>query len=173
MIRPRPKRFAPVPLPLPESGWSCNRTVFMAAPCRGLFLEGSFRLKAPPARWIRLASGGGARPRLDGASRRTLVAGSALAGRHVGEDGEDAPVIVVALSQVELHEDRGHVLLHCALGDHASLADALVGASLGDELDHLPLARCEQVERVVRAAAPCEKLRDDLRVEHGAAFIDP
>ena len=36
------------PLPLPESGWSCNRTVFMAAPCRGFCPRWSFRLTAPP-----------------------------------------------------------------------------------------------------------------------------
>ena len=49
-------------------------------------------------------------------------------------------------------------------------ADALVGASFGDEFDHFPLARCEQVERVVRAAPLCEQLRHDLRVERRAAF---
>jgi hypothetical protein len=39
-------------------------------------------------------------------------------------------VVVVALVQVELHEGRGHVLLHGAFGDHEPLADALVRASL-------------------------------------------
>lgn len=57
--------------------------------------------------------------------RRVLVA-------HVGEYREDAPVVVVALLQIELHEDRCHVFLYSAFGDDEPFADAFVRASFGD-----------------------------------------
>jgi hypothetical protein len=57
-------------------------------------------------------------------------------GEDVREHGEDAPVVVLARGQTELVEDRAHMLLHGARGNGQSLADRLVGAALGDELEH-------------------------------------
>ena len=73
--------------------------------------------------------------------------------------------------QTELVEDARDVLLHGALGDVQPLADRLVRAALGDQLEHLALARRERVaagrrRRALRAAG------DDLRVERGAAGGD-
>ena len=66
---------------------------------------------------------------------------------------------------------RGDVLLDGVRGDDEHLGDALVGAALGHQLEHLALARGEAVERVV-AAAPAEHVRDDGRVEHRPAGRD-
>ncbi len=52
----------------------------------------------------------------------------------------------------------------------SGLSDGGVRAPLGHQLKDLALARGQRGERIV---APPEQLRDDLRVEHGAAVGDP
>ena len=69
-------------------------------------------------------------------------------------------------------EDVRDVLLDGADGQRERLGDARVGAALGHQPEHLELARCQALERAVRAAAG-EELRDDLRIERGAALGDP
>ena len=72
--------------------------------------------------------------------------------------------------QVELAEDRRHVLLDRALADaRARLAIARVGAALGHQLHHVHLARGERGQRVVGAGGH-EQLRDRLGVERRAAL---
>ena len=57
------------------------------------------------------------------------------------EHGEHPTVVVGAGRDPELVEDARDVLLHAALGDLQPLGDALVGAALGHQLEHLALAR--------------------------------
>src|SRR5215213_6082918 len=66
------------------------------------------------------------------------------------EHGEDPAVVVVGVADAELGEEGAHVLLHDAGRDLEPLADALVGAALGDQLEHLALARRQGAQRPVR-----------------------
>ena len=109
-----------------------------------------------------------------GASRFAQPAQTASAVQllaQVGEHGEHAAVVPGVGREAELREDARHVLLDRALGDDEPLADRLVRAALGHQLEHLALARGELVERVV-AAAPADEQRDDLGVERRAALAD-
>src|SRR5215207_959344 len=92
-------------------------------------------------------------------------------GAHVREDGEDAAVVVLARGKVQLVEDHAHVFLDGVLGDDEPLADRLVRAALGDQLEHLALARRQRSERA--RFRVCQQPRDDLRIEGGAAARDP
>src|SRR4051812_49848414 len=60
------------------------------------------------------------------------------------------------------------MLLHDAGRDLEPLADALVGATLGDQLEHLALARRQGAQRPVVTVGR-EQLGDDVRVERRAA----
>src|SRR3954452_7605427 len=62
-------------------------------------------------------------------------------GLHEREHREDAAVVVVPGREAQLSEDRAHVLLHGALCDDQALADRLVGAALGDQLEPRAPAR--------------------------------
>jgi hypothetical protein len=73
-------------------------------------------------------------------------------------------VIVVGRWQRELREDRRDVLLHRAVTDRESARDRAVRTAFGHQLEDVPLARRECVQRV--AATPREQLGDDLGVEH-------
>ncbi len=59
------------------------------------------------------------------------------------------------------------VLLHRTVADHQGLGVVDVGAALGNQCQHLPLARGQLVGRVVATAD--EQLGHDLCVQHGAA----
>ena len=63
------------------------------------------------------------------------------------------------------------VTCFCTLrsGDVEAVGDRLVRAALGDQLEHLALARRERAERAVLACAVASRPRDDLRVERRAA----
>ena len=63
------------------------------------------------------------------------------------------------------------VRLDRLLGQPQPLGDARVGAALGHQPEHLPLARGELVERVACRGASIS-VRDDLGVECGAAAGD-
>src|SRR5215813_6887173 len=80
-----------------------------------------------------------------------------------GEHGENAPVVLGRRRQAELAEDVGHVLLDCSRRDEEQLADRLVRAALGHELEYLALARREPLNRVVAAVA-ADEFRDDERI---------
>jgi hypothetical protein len=64
-----------------------------------------------------------------------------MLGPHVREHREDAPVVVRARGKAQLVEDHADVLLHGGLRDDQALADRLVRAPFGDQLEHLALAR--------------------------------
>src|SRR3954467_8027328 len=66
---------------------------------------------------------------------------------QVGEHRQDAAVVVLVGREAELAEDRRHVLLHRPVRDLQSLADALVRASFGHELEHLALAVADRAQR--------------------------
>src|SRR4051794_29799388 len=84
------------------------------------------------------------------------------------EDGEDAAIVVLVRRQAELGEDGRDVLLHAALAELELVADRLVRAALGDQAQHLALARAERGQRSGLAAAR-QQPGDDLGVEGGAA----
>src|SRR5215207_3284322 len=93
-----------------------------------------------------------------GAGMRTCPVGVSAAGRgargpeaQVLQDGEDAAVVVVVRREAELREDGGDVLLDAAPAQLELIADRLVGAALGDQREHLALARAERRERSVVA----------------------
>ena len=71
-------------------------------------------------------------------SRRRRAGG---AEPQVLQDGEDAAVVVLVRAQAELGEDGGDVLLDAALAELEPVADRLVRAALGDQREHLALAR--------------------------------
>src|SRR6188472_1073854 len=97
---------------------------------------------------------------------------NAWLGAQEREDREHPAVVVGRGRQAELREDARHVLLHGAKGDEEALGDRLVRAALGHQLEYLPLARGELLERVVTALAANE-LADDGGIERGAAVGDP
>src|SRR3954463_3517259 len=82
---------------------------------------------------------------------------------EVGQDGEDAAVLLVGRRQAELEEHLADVLLDPAAGDDEALGDRGVGVALGHEAEHLALAWSELVEDV-GASAPAQELGDDLGV---------
>src|SRR3954453_13860679 len=87
---------------------------------------------------------------------------------EVFQDGEDAAVVVLIRRQAELGEDGRDVLLHAALAELELVADRLVRAALGDQAQHLALARAEGGQPSGLAAAR-QQPGDDLGVEGGAA----
>src|SRR5215213_8653265 len=90
---------------------------------------------------------------------------------EVFEDDEDAAVVVLIRRQAKLGEDGGDVLLDAAPAEFELFADRLVRAPLGEQCEHLALARTERGERSV-IAPRTEQPGDDLRVEGGAARGD-
>src|SRR4051794_36058516 len=87
---------------------------------------------------------------------------------EVFQDGEDAAVVVLIRRQAELGEDGGDVVLDAALAELELVAYRLVRAALGDQREHLALARAQRGQRSVFAGA-CQEAGHDLRVEGGAA----
>jgi RNA polymerase-binding transcription factor DksA len=65
-----------------------------------------------------------------------------------------------------------NVLLDGALGDEEPLGDRSVRAAFGHQREHLPLALCQVVDRVVSLPALSDELRNDGRVEHRPALTD-
>ncbi len=84
---------------------------------------------------------------------------------------EHAPVALLALRDVELHQDVAHVSLDGALARKEALPDCGAAEALGDEGEHVPLAFGELGERIF-GAGRCDEARDDLRVERGSALGD-
>ena len=64
------------------------------------------------------------------------------------------------------------MLLDGAGGDDERLRDARVGAPLGDQAEHLELARRELGQRTVAGPARVDQRRDDLRVQRRPAVAD-
>ena len=115
----------------------CMRTDCMADPFMGRAVTAP-SLAGPQAcrgaaRAARVLGGGSL-----GAAR---AAGRCAVRRAGSEHGEDAAVVVLVRRQAELREDVGDVLLHAAPRDAQPLGDRLVRAALGDQLEHLALAR--------------------------------
>ena len=90
---------------------------------------------------------------------------------EVGQDRDDAAVQADLPGQVELPEDRGHVLLDPLDRQVELPGDGAVGHALGDQLQHVELARREPVDRR-RLAAPDQTVHD-ARVEHALAAVVP
>ena len=84
------------------------------------------------------------------------------------EDGEVGRVAFLVSGQAELGEDGRDVLLDAALAELELAADRLVRAALGDQREHLALARAERRQRAVVDGAR-QQLGDHLGVERGAA----
>src|SRR6185437_4206700 len=74
---------------------------------------------------------------------------------EVGEDRQNAAVVIVGGGKIELSEDIGHVLLDGAEADHKLARDGGVGPALSNERERLALARGELGERVLAAAGLC------------------
>src|SRR4051812_326470 len=75
-------------------------------------------------------------------------------------------------TEAELEEDLLDVGLDRALGDEQPRGDRAVGEALGDELEHLPLARAELAQRILAAPAADEP-RDDRGIDDGLAVDEP
>jgi signal transduction histidine kinase len=108
---------------------------------------------------------------LSGPSGMDSPAVGSLACLQEPEDREHPAVLVLALRQVELHEDAADVLLDRALGDEDPVRDPRVGRALGHQGQHLALARRQDVERVVAAAGQDELLHQG-RIHHRGAGGD-
>src|SRR4029450_6612531 len=72
-----------------------------------------------------------------------------------GEDGQDAAVVVLAVGQLQLLEDRLDVALDGARAEGGLAGDGAVRPAFGDERQHLALALGEGVEQ--GAAAPADE----------------
>src|SRR5204862_163604 len=83
------------------------------------------------------------------------------------QHGEHAAVLRAGVRQPELGEDARHVLLRAAQRDRQLVRDSLVRAPLGDELEHLALARSQALQRPVGGDG--EQPRHDLRNERRLA----
>src|SRR6202035_4458818 len=107
-------------------------------------------------------------------SSRCATAGPVLAGSaaQVGEDGEDAPVVVIGRLQAETQEDGRRVLGDSALGDNEPLGDGGVRAGLGHQGEYLALAGAERGEEAAAGIAG-RQAGYHFRVHHGAARGDP
>ena len=81
---------------------------------------------------------------------RRLRLSSVRSGAEKGEDGVHAPVLARVRREVELAEDAADVRLDGLARHEELLADPPVGPPLGDEREHLELARREGGERVSR-----------------------
>src|SRR4051812_46701135 len=92
-------------------------------------------------------------------------------GPQVSEHREDAAVVVLTRWETELVEDRAHALLHGALADGEPFADRLVRAALGDQREHLTLARRQRLQQASLGRIP-QQPRHDLGIEGGAAGGD-
>src|SRR5688572_16211626 len=97
---------------------------------------------------------------------------SSASGAEKREHGEHATVVVRARGQAELREDARHVLLDRPERDEHALGDRLIRASFRHELEHLALARREQVEWIVASLAAYQ-LAHDGGIERRAAVGDP
>jgi DNA-binding CsgD family transcriptional regulator len=85
------------------------------------------------------------------------------------EDGEHP---LVAIGQVQLVEDPGHVVLHGALPDAEELRDAAVGHALRGAGEHLALPRRQRFQGVGHRLL-CHEIGDDVRVHRDPAAVDP
>ena len=88
------------------------------------------------------------------------------------EHGEDAPVVLAGLGKSQLGEDAVDVLLDGPLRHPQQSADACVGPAFRHQLEHLALARRQDVERVVRPARG-DQLLNERRVDDGSPRDDP
>lgn len=91
-------------------------------------------------------------------------------GSDVGEDGEDAPVSVAMVGDVELGEDVSDVCFDGAVADKEASGDCVVGESLGHEGEDFAFSFRQAVERGV--VVWCNERGDDFRVERGASIGD-
>jgi hypothetical protein len=87
---------------------------------------------------------------------------------QVRQHGEGAAVVVLCRGETELVEDRARARLHGSLSDGEPLADRLVRAALGDQLEHGALTWRQRSEwrPLLRIG---QQPGDDLRIERGAA----
>ena len=90
---------------------------------------------------------------------------------EIGQDGEDAAVVVLRVGQVQLSEDVADVLLGGTFRDPEQGADPDVCPTLGHGREHFAFPRRERGERVIRPARH-HQLRDDLRIERRATAGD-
>lgn len=91
-------------------------------------------------------------------------------GSDVGEDGEDAPVSVAMVGDVELGEDVSDVSFDGAVADKEASGDCVVGESLGHEGEDFAFAFGQAVERGV--VVLCDERGNDFRVERRASIGD-
>ncbi len=82
----------------------------------------------------------------------------------MGQHCEDAPVIILALRNAELHEHMTHVSLDRALAQVQPLCDPRVGQPLRHQLEHLAFPLSELGQTVVFAAGS-DETSDHLRIE--------
>jgi hypothetical protein len=80
-------------------------------------------------------------------------------------------VLVGVGPQVELGHDPRDVALHGPQVDHELRGDRGVRPALGHQLEHDPLPLAEPAE-LLGDALTAHEVRDDCRVEHGAATGD-
>ena len=80
-------------------------------------------------------------------------------------------MLVTRLGQVQLGEDRVHVLLDRALGDPEAARDPAVREAFGHQAEHLALTRRERLERVV-ATASRHELANKSRINDRTAVQD-
>ena len=95
-----------------------------------------------------------------------------MSSAEVGDHREHAAMRLRVRAEPQLGEDLLDVGLDRALGDEQPRRDRAVGEALGDELEHLPLARGQLVERILAAPAADEP-RDDRGVHDGLAVDEP
>ena len=83
-----------------------------------------------------------------------------------GEDGEYSAVGVGCLVELELQEDGRDMGLDGSVGDVDPFADRLVRQPLGDESQHVVLARAQLCQRIV-LTPPTEQAGHNRLIDHG------
>ena len=103
--------------------------------------------------------------------------GQSLVFLQVGQHREDAAVVGLRGREAELLEDARDVLLDRADREHERVGDRRVRPALGHQLQHLELARREDVQTVSAAVTSGPSFSDKVcvisRRERSSAMVEP
>src|SRR6478735_11488411 len=94
-----------------------------------------------------------------------------LTSLEVGDDRENASVVVLRRRELQLHEDAVDMLLDGAVGHQETACDAGVRATLGHEPEHFVLTRRQSLEGIVSAAS-ADQLLDEAWVDDRTSSAD-
>ena len=98
--------------------------------------------------------------------------GRSPAPAQVGQDRENAPMIIDRPLKTELHEDLTNVRFDSLGAQEEGGADPSIRSTLGDQRQDFKLALGQVPERI-RITRPLDEPGDDRRVQDRLTFADP